>query len=63
MNEQKQTAMCRLSAQQVISLLAGIGSDLTLSGGDVSLSQTALGICLHVDGGMVEINYIKEGGK
>lgn len=51
-----------LSAGQVISLFAGIGSDLTANGEDIAVTMTSNGICLHLDDGTVEINFIQKGG-
>lgn len=64
MNEQKQLTSMRgtLSAGQVISLFAGIGSDLTANGEDIAVTMTSNGICLHLDEGTVEINFIQKGG-
>lgn len=54
--------MRRLSASQVISLLAGLGSDITLSGSPVSLSLTPNGFNLHCQEGTVAITMIEKGG-
>lgn len=62
MNDQKQTVMRKLSAGQVISLLAGMGSDLTANGEYIGVSMSSNGICFHLDEGTVEINFIRKGG-